>query len=203
MASELTVCVVDDDADVRDSLAILLARRYRVKTFESARAFLDAGVKARDTCVLADIRMPEMDGLALQREINRTIPGMPVIIMTGHGDVPMAVQAMKEGAVEFLEKPFERGVLFGALENAFSRAALATAAAVGTAAVDATARKALTDREKDVFDLLVEGHQNKVIAHKLGISTRTVEVHRSRVMDKLGARSLADLVRLSLGRGVR
>jgi len=200
MANERTVCVVDDDPDVRDSLAILLARRFRVQTFESGRAFLDAGVKPRDTCVLADIRMPEMDGLTLQREINRTMPGMPVIIMTGHGDVPMAVQAMKEGAVEFLEKPFERAALLGALENAFSRLAAAppSPAAVATEAV---ARRALTDREKDVFDLLVEGHQNKVIAHKLGISTRTVEVHRARVMDKLGARSLADLVRLSLGRG--
>ena len=198
MASEPTVCVVDDDPDVRDSLSLLLARRYRVLTFESARAFLEAGIKARDTCVLADIRMPEMDGLALQREIKRTIPGMPIIIMTGHGDVPMAVQAMKEGAVEFLEKPFERAVLFGALENAFAQGA---AGATTDRTADAVARKALTDREKDVFDLLVEGHQNKVIAHKLGISTRTVEVHRARVMDKLAARSLADLVRLSLGRG--
>ncbi|MEJ0028340.1 MAG: response regulator [Rhizomicrobium sp.] len=203
MTRERTVCVVDDDPDVRDSLAVLLARRYRVQAFESARALLDAGIQARDTCVLADVRMPEMDGLALQREINRTIPGLPVIIMTGHGDVPMAVQAMKEGAVEFLEKPFERAALLGALENAFAHAALATAAAVGTAAVDAAARRALTGREQDVFDLLVEGHQNKVIAHKLGISARTVEVHRARVMDKLGARSLADLVRLSLGRGAK
>jgi len=196
MSTEWTVCVVDDDADVRDSLAMLLSRRYRVLTFESAHAFLAAGITAHDTCVLADIRMPEMDGLALQREINRTIPGMPVIIMTGHGDVPMAVQAMKEGAVEFLEKPFERTALLGALDSAFTRLAPAPAAAP-----DLAARRALTDREKDVFDLLVEGHQNKVIAHKLGISTRTVEVHRARVMDKLGVRNLADLVRLSLGRG--
>ncbi len=145
-----------------------------------------------------DVQMPEMDGLALQREINRTIPGMPVIIMTGHGDVPMAVQAMKEGAVEFLEKPFERTTLLGALEIAFSRHAAQPAAAPGIAS-----RKALTDREKGVFDLLVEGHQNKVVAHKLGISTRTVEVHRARVMDKLGARNLADLVRLSLGRPMK
>ncbi len=193
MAGEKTVCVVDDDPDVRDSLAVLLARRYRVLTFESARAFLDAGIKARDACVLADIRMPEMDGLALQREINRAIPGMQVIIMTGHGDVPMAVQAMKEGAVEFLEKPFERAALLGALDNAFARPPEAPAKSA-----DLVARRALTDREKDVFDLLVEGHQNKVVAHKLGISARTVEVHRARIMDKLGAKSLADLVRLSM-----
>ncbi len=123
---------------------------------------------------------------------------MPVILMTGHGDVPMAVQAMKEGAVEFLEKPFERAALLGALDGAFSRHLAAPAKAV-----DLVARKALTDREKDVFDLLVEGHQNKVVAHKLGISARTVEVHRARIMDKLGAKSLADLVRLSLGLGGR
>ncbi|HJW41867.1 MAG TPA: response regulator [Rhizomicrobium sp.] len=196
MAGEMTVCVVDDDDDVRDSLEILLTRRYRVRTFDSAKAFLDAGIKAGNVCVLADIRMPEMDGLALQREINRTIPGLPVIIMTGHGDVPMAVQAMKEGAVEFLEKPFERTLLLGAIESAFERLKTVPLVASGG---EASARKALTEREKDVFDLLVEGHQNKVIAHKLGISTRTVEVHRARVMDKLGARSLADLVRLSLG----
>lgn len=197
MAHEPTVYIVDDDADVRDSLEVLLARRYRVQTFESAGAFLDAGIKTGNACVLADIRMPEMDGLALQREINRLMPGLPVIIMTGHGDVPMAVQAMKEGAVEFLEKPFERTALLAAIESAFSR--LKTAPAAATAGETST-RRALTEREKDVFDLLVEGHQNKMVAHKLGISTRTVEVHRARVMDKLGARNLADLVRLSLGR---
>ncbi|HEY0106621.1 MAG TPA: response regulator [Rhizomicrobium sp.] len=194
MTREPTVCIVDDDDDVRDSLAILLGRKYFVLTFASGRAFLDAGIKVGNACVLADIRMPEMDGLTLQREINRTLPGMPVLIMTGHGDVPMAVQAMKEGAVEFLEKPFEREVLLAALEIALARPAKGAAPPPEAAAV----RKALTEREKDVYDLLVQGHQNKMIAHKLGISTRTVEVHRSRVMDKLGAKNLADLVRLSL-----
>jgi two-component system response regulator FixJ len=197
MSAERTVCIVDDDPDVRDSLEMLLRRaRYKTLLFESARAFLQAGIKPADTCVVADIRMPEMDGLALQREINRTIPGLPVIIMTGHGDVPMAVQAMKEGAVEFLEKPFEREALTNALEIAFAR--LAQAASPAKQADNQPLDKALTDREREVYDLLVEGHQNKVIAHKLGISSRTVEVHRARVMEKMRAKSLADLVRHSL-----
>ncbi len=195
MSSERTVCIVDDDPDVRDSLQMLLGRSgFRILSFESGRAFLQAGIKAAGACVLADIRMPEMDGLELQREINRTIPGLPVIIMTGHGDVPMAVQAMKAGAVEFLEKPFEKDALIGALEAAFALVDESRAAAPAGHRPE----KALTDREKEVFDLLVEGHQNKVVAHKLGISTRTVEVHRARVMEKLGARSLADLVKHSM-----
>ena len=115
-------------------------------------------------------------------------------MMTGHGDVAMAVQAMKEGAIEFLEKPFEKAALMSALENAFSRVLPASAT------IEQRLKKSLTDREREVFNLLVEGHQNKMIAHKLGISARTVEVHRSRIMDKLGAKSLADLVKRSLSR---
>ena len=189
----MTVCVVDDDADVRESLVMLLGRRYRTLAFESARAFLAANVGAKDSCALVDIRMPDMDGLQLQREIRRTTPGLPVIIMTGHGDVPMAVQAMKDGAIEFLEKPFEKAMLLRALEAAFSRTATAERP-------KQEPRKALTDREREIFALLVEGHQNKVVAHKLGISTRTVEVHRRHIMDKLDAKNLADLVRHALSR---
>jgi len=194
MSEERTVCVVDDDADVRESIELLLRRLgYRILTFESARAFLGAGIRGAAVCVLADVRMPEMDGLALQREINRTMPGLPVIMMTGHGDVAMAVQAMKEGAIEFLEKPFEKAALISALEGAFAQVTPSA-----EQPVTQQLKKSLTDREREVFDLLVEGHQNKVIAHKLGISTRTVEVHRSRVMEKMSARNLADLVKRSL-----
>ena len=139
--------------------------------------------------------MPEMDGLALQREINRTLPGLPVVIMTGHGDVPLAVQAMKDGAVEFLEKPFDKATLLGALQSAFERKKNNA-----QNSAKAEPRRALTDREQEVLDLLVQGHQNKIVAHKLGISTRTVEVHRGRIMEKLNARNLADLVRFSIGR---
>ncbi|HTP77304.1 MAG TPA: response regulator [Rhizomicrobium sp.] len=199
MSGDQTVCIVDDDPDVRDSLQMLLGRSgFRILTFESARAFLQAGIKAERTCVLADIRMPEMDGLALQREINQTIPGLPVIIMTGHGDVPLAVQAMKAGAIEFLEKPFEKATLLEAIEAAFRHSKVAKELARPD--TGARADRVLTEREKEVFDLLIEGHQNKMIAHKLGISARTVEVHRARVMEKLGARNLADLVKHSLSR---
>ena len=193
MATDRTVCVIDDDADVRESLVMLLGRRYRTLAFESARAFLAANVGVTNSCALVDIRMPEMDGLQLQREIRRTMPGLPVIIMTGHGDVPMAVQAMKDGAAEFLEKPFEKTTLLGALEAAFLRESTRERPMLEP-------RKALTDREREIFDLLVDGHQNKVVAHKLGISTRTVEVHRRRIMEKLGAKNLADLVRRALSR---
>jgi two-component system response regulator FixJ len=139
--------------------------------------------------------MPEMDGLTLQREINRTIPGLPVVIMTGHGDIPMAVQAMKDGAIEFLEKPFDKETLLNALKIAFDRPKQVAQASAAT-----EPRRALTEREQEVFNLLVDGHQNKVVAHKLGISTRTVEVHRGRVMEKLNAKNLADLVRFSIAK---
>ena len=199
MSGDKTVCIVDDDPDVRDSLQMLLGRSgYRILAFESARAFLQAGIKAEGTCVLADIRMPEMDGLALQREINRTIPGLPVIVITGHGDVPLAVQAMKAGAIEFLEKPFEKATLLEAIETAFQH--VKVAAEFSKSRSDVRPERVLTEREKEVFDLLIEGQQNKVIAHKLGISARTVEVHRARVMEKLGARNLADLVKHSMSR---
>lgn len=196
MTTEQLVCIVDDDDEVRGSLEMLIRRSgYRVQQFASARAFLAAGITPKNCCVLADIRMPEMDGLALQREINRTIPGLPVIIMTGHGDVPLAVQAMKDGAVEFLEKPFDKATLLGALQSAFDHPKK-----IAQTAARAEPRRALTDREQEVLDLLVQGHQNKIVAHKLGISTRTVEVHRGRIMEKLNARNLADLVRFSIGK---
>jgi two-component system response regulator FixJ len=194
MSDAKTVCIVDDDADVRDSLAMLLQRSgYQTLSFDSARAFLQAGLKGSKHCVLADIRMPEMDGLALQLELKRTQPEVPVLIMTGHGDIPMAVQAMKAGAIDFLEKPFEKPALLAALERAF--------AVQSRDAADKFSehkRQELTERERAVFDLLVEGLQNKVIAHKLGISARTVEVHRRRVMEKTGARNLAELVKMAL-----
>jgi two-component system response regulator FixJ len=196
MTNKPTVYVVDDEEEVRSSLEMLLrSSGYSVQTFASAQAFLAAGAAARGACALIDIRMPDIDGLTLQREINKTVRGLPVVIMTGHGDIPMAVQAMKDGAVEFLEKPFEQSVLLAALKNALSRHSRAAGAAP-----QGKPRKALTDREQEVFALLVQGHQNKAVAHELGISTRTVEIHRGRIMDKLNARTLADLVRLSMDR---
>jgi two-component system response regulator FixJ len=196
MHDKSTVYIVDDDAEVRGSLEMLLVSSgYRVQMFDSAHAFLAAGVQAKGACTLVDIRMPDMDGLALQREINRTIPGLPVIIMTGHGDVPMAVQAMKDGAIDFLEKPFEQAALLGALAKALAR----RDQPAGSGPSEGP-HKALTGREREVFDLLVLGHQNKAVARELGISVRTVEIHRGRIMDKLNATTLADLVRVSMVR---
>jgi len=187
------VFVVDDDADVRESLALLLGRSgYRVECFESARAFLDDSSSRENGCVLADVRMPEMDGFALQREIAKRWPHLPVVIMTGHADVPMAVRAMRAGAVDFLEKPFEKAALLAAVTRALIEGA------AGTAKSQPDPCEVLTEREREVYRLLVEGHQNKVIAHRLGISIRTAEAHRAHIMSKLGARNLADLVRTSL-----
>jgi len=193
------ICIVDDDADVRESLEMLLRRSgYRVKVFGSAHAFLEAGPGPDCSCVLADVRMPEMDGLALQREINRRWPALPVVIMTGHGDIQMAVQAMRAGAVDFLEKPFEKQALIEAIARAQrpSRAE-ALSRQPSQSVTD------LTDREREVFELLVEGHQNKMIAHRMGISVRTVEVHRARVMAKLRVHNLPELVKLALGRDTK
>ena len=198
MSTKETICIVDDDADVRDSLEMLLRRSdFSVRSYGSAREFLDAGAPPEKTCVLADVRMPEMDGLALQREIGRRWPGLAVIIMTGHGDIPMAVKAMRAGAIDFLEKPFEKPALIEAIRRALAQGG--SGAAVPAAKLDP--KDVLTERELEVFRLLVEGDQNKVVAHKLNISVRTAEAHRSNLMSKLGARNLADLVRLSFTDG--
>lgn len=198
MSAARTIFVVDDDAAVRDSLNILLnAAGYTAELYASARAFLER-TNAKDAgCLLADVRMPDMDGLELQEELLRRGSGLPVIIMTGHGDVPLAVRAMKAGAVDFLEKPFTRAQLVAGLEKAFQKQ---EADSAGSAASDeAHARVAeLTERERDVFELLVAGHQNKMIGGKLGISARTVQVHRGRIMHKLKVQSLQDLVRIAL-----
>lgn len=194
MSTKETICIVDDDADVRDSLEMLLRRSdFSVRSYGSAREFLDAGAPPEKTCVLADVRMPEMDGLALQREIGRRWPGLAVIIMTGHGDIPMAVKAMRAGAIDFLEKPFEKPALIEAIRRALTHGG----SSMAVPAVKLDPKDVLTERELEVFRLLVEGDQNKVVAHKLNISVRTAEAHRSNLMSKLGARNLADLVRLS------
>jgi two-component system response regulator FixJ len=198
MADRHVVFVVDDDEAVRDSLKILLsAAGYLAELHASARGFLERNGDASKGCLLADIRMPDMDGLELQEELLRRKTGLPVIIMTGHGDVPLAVRAMKAGAVDFLEKPFNRAQLLASIEKALQR----SDTAIVSSAEAETARKRiveLTARERDVFDLLVAGHQSKGIASKLSISPRTVQVHRGRVMHKLNVQSLQDLVRLAM-----
>lgn len=197
MAEQPTVYIVDDDPDVRDSLRLLLeASDFRVVVFDSAAGFL-AHAHEPNSCLVTDVRMPEMDGLALQEELAGRKDQLPVIIMTGHGDVPLAVKAMRAGAIDFLEKPFDEETLITSVRRALDlRSASLSKVLAARAAEESLSH--LTERERQVLDLLVVGKPNKVIAYELDISPRTVEIHRARVMEKLQARSLADLVRLAL-----
>lgn len=198
MVAPVDVHVVDDDAAVRDSLAMLLeSAGLVVRTYDSAAAFLAAATDLTSGCVLTDVRMPDIDGLTMQRELAARRCSLPVIVMTGHGDVPIAVQALKAGASDFLEKPFDDAHLVRAVRNALQASARARQAAAGAA--ELAARLAtLTPREREVLDRLVAGQPNKTIAYDLGTSPRTVEVQRARVMEKMGARSLPELVRMSI-----
>ena len=202
MVAENTVFVVDDDADVRDSVCALLeSAGLQGEAYESARAFLDAYVPGRAGCIIADVRMPDMDGLALQDELARRGVALPVIVITGHADVPLAVRAMKAGAIDFIEKPFDDGQLIATVKRALTQAAGAREQA---AAVQAAASRiaTLSARERQVLEHLVAGRSNKVIAYELDISPRTVEIHRAHVMEKMEARSLSDLVRAALAAGI-
>ena len=192
------VHIVDDDEALRDSIKVMLeASGYTCFTHESAAAFLDCEKLAAD-CALVDVRMPEMNGLALLAELSARKISMPVIIMTGFADVPLAVQAMKAGAVDFIEKPTPPAALIDAVQRA-----LANRAAGDAELREARARfERLTDREMDVLKLLIAGDPNKIVAHKLGISPRTVEIHRGRLMEKTQAKSLAELVRMALAAGI-
>jgi two-component system, LuxR family, response regulator FixJ len=189
------VHVVDDDEAVRDSLTLLLeSAGFGVRSYASATALLASKPKGTG-CVLTDVRMPEMDGLELQKRLAATGTRLPVIVMTGHGDVPIAVAAMKSGAVDFLEKPFDDTQLLAAVRNAVSASERTQDADAATADIS-TRLGSLTPKEQEVLDKLVEGLPNKTIAYDLGSSPRTVEVHRARVMEKMGARSLPELVRM-------
>ena len=191
------VHVVDDDEAVQDSLRLLLdAAGFAVRAHASAEALLSAG-PTLPGCVLTDVRMPGMDGLELLRRLHAAAITVPVVVMTGHADVPMAVHAMKAGALNFLEKPFTDDALFAAVRAALDESRRTAKARAQSE--KASARIAgLTPREREVFDLLVEGLSTKAIARALGASPRTIEVHRGRVMEKLGAHSLPELVRLAL-----
>ena len=193
-----TVYVVDDDADIRDSLSMLLqASGYATRTFESATSFLASGTPDTVGCLIVDVQMPEMDGMTLQKELVARHSPLQVVVMTGHADIPIAVGAMKAGAVDFLEKPFDEQVLLDSVRRALDRAS--TTGDQVKEARNAAARLALlTERERQVLDLIVAGKANKVIAHELSISPRTVEIHRARVMEKMDAGNLADLVRKAL-----
>lgn len=197
MRDELTVYVVDDDAGVRDSLALMLGLAgYRTALFAHAEAFLTAWRAEWAGCVVADLRLPGKSGLELQAELRARGAMLPFIIITAHGDVPSARSAFQADAVDFLEKPFDHAQLRAAIEAAFSRedARLARAG-------DAARLAALTAREREVLELAAKGLHAKEIGTALGISPRTVEVHKTRIMEKLGARNLAELVRFALGAG--
>ena len=196
MASDAVVHLIDDDEGVRQALAFLLtASGFAVRVHESAASFLDAIATAQPGCVVTDVRMPGVDGLELQRQLKARRLGLPVIVMTGHGDVPLAVEAMKAGAVDFLEKPFEDEALLSAIRVALNRHAENLRRNEELSAIKAKL-DTLTARERDVLDGLVAGRPNKTIAFDLKISARTVEVHRANLMSKMGASSLSDLVRM-------
>lgn len=198
MPSSSVVHVIDDDVDVRQSLAFLLSTAgLAVQVHESAAAFLEALPRLQGGCVITDVRMPEMDGLELQRRLRELNAGLPVIVMTGHGDVPLAVEAMKAGAVDFIEKPFDDEVLLAAVRAAVIRHAKASERNARSAAVRQRI-DTLSAREREVLEWLVRGKANKVIAHELGLSPRTVEIYRANVMSKMQAESLSDLVRMAL-----
>ena len=197
MEAEPTVHIVDDDGAVRRSLECLLhAAGFKSTAYETARSFLDAAPGVSAGCVLLDVRMPEMDGLELQARLNRLGCPLRVIVMTGGGEVEDAVRAMKAGAVDFLEKPFDDDRLLGAIEEALL---VSQRSAGNREAAEAAERiGALSRRERQVLEALSAGGPNKVIAYDLGISVRTVEVHRARMLERLGVRSLAEAVRLAV-----
>ena len=195
-----TVFVVDDDQEVRDALTLLMTSvGLAVEAFGSAQGFLDQFDPARPGCLLLDIRMKGMSGLDLQDRLAVEEVQPPVIIITGHGDVPMAVRAVKAGAVDFIEKPFKDQVLLDSVFRAIESDAENRGRVLQMADIGARLQR-LTPRESEVLDMVVAGKRNKVIADELGISQSTVEAHRAKVMDKMEAGSLSDLMRMMLSR---
>jgi len=202
MTSDETVFVVDDDDAVRDSLkALLESDDLPAEVFGTGREFLDSHDGSSGGCLLLDVQMPDMNGLELQQELADIGSTLPVIIITGHGDVPIAVKALKAGAIDFIEKPFTDDIILGSVRRALKQGqkirrdqASMDEAKVGVGR--------LTAREREVFEHLVVGRLNKQIAYDLGISARTVEIHRARVMEKMGVRNLAHLVRMAMALGI-
>src|SRR5687768_17025124 len=200
--SNRTIHLVDDDEAIRRSVSFMLRTSgYLVKTYSSGVEFLGVAREAVTGCILLDVRMPEMDGLEVQQALKERGVLMPVIVMTGHGDINLAVLAMKAGAVDFIEKPFEKSVLAGALEEGFAR--IDQASRRHARADEAKVRlETLTPREYDVLKGLVRGHPNKTIAYDLGISPRTVEIHRANLMGKLEVASLSEALRIAFAAGL-
>ena len=191
------VHLVDDDEAIRRSVGFMLKTSgFHVRTYESGVELLKSASRLERGCILLDIRMPGMDGLEVQAALRDRGVSLPVIIMTGHGDVTLAVQAMKAGALDFIEKPFEKAVLLSSIEHGVERLKR-SAADVDRADEAAVKLQALTLREREVLDGLAKGLPNKTIAYDLGISPRTVEIHRANVMSKLGVKSLSEALRIA------
>jgi two-component system, LuxR family, response regulator FixJ len=202
MPSDAIVHVVDDDEAVRESLAFLLrTARIEVKTYDSAVTFLDSRPQAGSGCVITDVRMPEVSGIDLLKRLRELAISLPVIVITGHGDVPLAVEAMKLGAVDFLEKPFDDDALLAAVHSALASEGDSSKRTAELTELNEKL-KALSNRERQVLEGLVKGHPNKTIAYDLGISPRTVEIYRANVMTKMDAGSLSELVRMALVAGI-
>ncbi|HEY1364858.1 MAG TPA: response regulator FixJ [Xanthobacteraceae bacterium] len=201
-ADEAVVHVIDDDEAVRQSLAFMLATAgIAAQTYESANAFLEAAPRVKAGCVITDVRMPGISGIELLQRLQERRLGIPVIVITGHGDVPLAVEAMKSGAMDFLEKPFDDEVLLASVRAALHRHDRDSARQAERAEIEARLAT-LSNREREVLDGLVAGLANKQIAYDHGISPRTVEIYRANLMTKMHASGLSDLVRMALVAGI-
>jgi len=192
------VHVVDDDEAMRDSMAFLLrAENFQVQTYADAADFLNALPQINAGCIVTDVRMPGMSGIELLQRLRELKVSLPVIVVSGHGDVPLAVEAMKTGALDFIEKPFDDEVFLRAVRMALSAHAVDSQREAQKATINSHL-ESLSNREREVLEGLVAGHSNKTIAYDLGISPRTVEIYRANVMEKMQAGSLSDLVRMAL-----
>lgn len=202
MSNDAVVHVIDDDDAARESLEFLLrSAKLQVRTYDSAKGFLNAVSSLDSGCVITDVRMPEINGIELLRKVREMDIRLPVIVITGHGDVPLAVEAMRTGAIDFLEKPYDDDILLASVRSALGQADRQAAQSVEKAALHERLT-ALSSREREVLEGLVAGQPNKIIAFNLGISPRTVEIYRANVMTKMQAGSLSELVRMALVAGI-
>jgi two-component system response regulator FixJ len=203
MDANQTVHIVDDDSDVADSMSMLLeSTGLRTQQYHSAEEFLRNPIDLLMGCLILDVRMPDMNGLDLHQEIKRSNPNLPVVFVTGHGDVPMAVQAMKNGALEFLQKPFRDQEFIDCVNRALKTNSKALNGLNRRRSIQVRI-ESLTKREYEIMRLIAEGNNTKVVAVKLNISPRTVEIHRARTMEKMQAKTLAQLVQMVVEAGDR
>jgi Response regulator len=202
MTTDVTVHVIDDDEAARDSLEFLLrSAKIDVRTYDSAKGFLQNVSSIKAGCIITDVRMPDLSGIDLLRKLREMDFAIPVIVITGHGDVPLAVEAMRIGAMDFLEKPYDDDALIASVRSALGRGDKAAAQSREKAELQ-DRLATLSNRERDVLEGLVAGQPNKIMAFNLGISPRTVEIYRANVMTKMKAGSLSELVRMALVAGI-